>query len=86
MDAYQITFILAFVLGMAELLTGAFLFLGMAIGAVAVALLQWATSGHALNRDLLVFAVVSAVASVLLRRWFTRPGDQATHKDDVNQY
>ena len=33
MDAYQITFIAAFALGMVELMTGAFLFLGMAIGA-----------------------------------------------------
>ena len=32
MDAYQITFIVAFALGMAELVTGAFLFLGLAIG------------------------------------------------------
>ena len=40
MEAYQIAFIVAFVLGVAELMTGAFIFLGMAIGALVVAILQ----------------------------------------------
>ena len=86
MDAYQITFIVAFVLGMLELATGAFLFLGMAVGAVAVALIQWGTSGFALNRDLLVFAMVSIAAFLALRKLFARPTDQATAEGDINQY
>ena len=86
MDAYQITLIVAFALGMAELVTGAFLFLGMAVGAAAVALVQWATSGFALNRDLLFFALVSIAAFLALRKWFARPSDQAAATDDINQY
>ena len=86
MEAYQITFIVAIVLGMLELVTGAFLFLGMALGAVAVTLMQWATSDFALNRDLLVFAGVSIVAFLALRKLFARPADQVTAKDDVNHY
>ena len=86
MDAYQITLIVAFVLGMLELVTGAFLFLGMAVGAVAVALIQWGASGFSLNRDLLVFAVVSVAAFLTLRKLLGRPADQVTAKDDINQY
>ncbi len=86
MDAYQITFIVAFALGMAELVTGAFLFLGLAIGALAVALLQWLAGGYNLNRDLLLFAVVSTTAFVLLRKFFARKADQHEAKEDVNRY
>ena len=86
MDAYQITFIAAFALGMVELMTGAFLFLGMAIGAMVVALLQWASGGYSLNRDLLIFALISAAAFVLLRKVFARKADHETAKKDVNQY
>ena len=86
MEAYQITLIVAFALGMLELVTSAFLFLGMALGAVAVALMQWAMSGFALNRDLLVFAGVSIAAFLALRKLFARPADQMTAEDDINQY
>ena len=87
MDAYQVTLIVAFVLGMAELLlAGAFIFLGMAIGAVAVAMVQWATSDFSMNRDLLVFAAVATAAIVVLRKIFARPSDQASADQDVNQY
>lgn len=86
MQAYQITLILAFALGMAELLTGAFLFLGMAVGAVSVALLQWLNSDWSLNRDLLLFATVSVCAFGGLRKWFARASDQSTALDDINRY
>ncbi len=86
MDAYQITFIVAFVLAMAELLTGAFIFLGLAVGALVVALLQWTAGSYSVNRDLLVFVVVSTAAFVVLRKVFARKADQQEAKDDVNRY
>lgn len=86
MEAYQIALIVAFVLGMAELMTGAFIFLGLAIGAVVVALIQWATSNFSMNRDLLVFAAVSVGAFIVLRKKFSRASDEETSKVDVNQY
>ena len=87
MDAYQVTLIVAFVLGMAELLVpGAFIFLGTAIGALAVAALQWLASDFSMNRDLVVFAAVATAAFVVLRKIFARPSDQETVDKDVNQY
>jgi membrane protein implicated in regulation of membrane protease activity len=86
MDAYQITFLVALALAMVELVTGAFLFLGMALGAAAVACVQWATAGFALNRDLLIFAIVSVLAFLVLRKLFARPADQEESPDDVNRY
>jgi membrane protein implicated in regulation of membrane protease activity len=87
MDAYQFTLIVAFALGMAELLMpGAFIFLGMAIGAVAVAMIQWVASDFSINRDLMVFAVVATAAFLVLRRIFARISDQTTAENDVNQY
>jgi membrane protein implicated in regulation of membrane protease activity len=52
MDAYQWTLIAALVLGMAELLTGSFVLLGLAVGALAAGLVQWLAGGVSLNRDL----------------------------------
>lgn len=86
MDAYQITFLVALALAMVELVTGAFLFLGMALGAAAVACVQWTAAGFALNRDLLIFAVVSVLAFLVLRKLFARPADQEESPDDVNRY
>lgn len=86
MEPYQITFIVAFALGMAELVTGAFLFLGLAIGALAVALMQWVAGAYSLNRDLLLFALVSTAAFVLLRKFFARQADQQAAEEDVNRY
>ncbi len=86
MEAYQIAFIVAFVLGIAELMTGAFIFLGMAIGAFVVAILQWVTMSFNDNRDLVTFAIVSTVAFVASRKIFAKSADLTEAKDDVNQY
>ena len=86
MEAYQITLLVAVVLGMLELATGAFLFLGLALGAVAVAALQGVLGGLSINRDLAVFSGVSMLAFWGLRKAFARPADQTTTEDDVNRY
>ena len=86
MEAYQWTLIAALVLGMAELLTGSFLLLGLAVGALAAGLVQWLTGGLSLNRDLLVFALVSVLSFVAFRKIFRKADDHQSADTDVNRY
>ena len=86
MEAYQWTLIAALVLGMAELLTGSFLLLGLAVGALAAGLVQWLTGGLSLNRDLLVFALVSVLSFLAFRKIFRKADDHQGADTDVNRY
>ena len=86
MEAYQWTLIAALVLGMAELLTGSFLLLGLAVGALAAGLVQWLTGGLSLNRDLLVFALVSVLSFLAFRKIFRKDDDHQGADTDVNRY
>jgi membrane protein implicated in regulation of membrane protease activity len=86
MEAYQWTLIAALVLGMAELLTGSFLLLGLAVGALAAGLVQWLTGGLSLNRDLLVFALVSVLSFLAFRKMFRKADDHQSADTDVNRY
>jgi len=86
LEPHQVTLIAAFALALLEVITGAFLFLGMSVGALLVAGLQWLSGNWQLNRDLLVFAVASAVAFAVFRKLFKKPTDQSTLSDDINQY
>jgi membrane protein implicated in regulation of membrane protease activity len=86
MEAYQWTLIAALVLGVAELLTGSFLLLGLAVGALAAGLVQWLTGGLSLNRDLLVFALVSVLSFLAFRKMFRKADDHQSADTDVNRY
>ena len=86
LEPHQFTLILAFALALVEVMTGAFLFLGMAVGAVLVAGVQWATGEWVLNRDLLVFALTSVAAFATFRKMFKKPADQTSETNDINQY
>jgi membrane protein implicated in regulation of membrane protease activity len=86
MEAYQWTLIAALVLGVAELLTGSFLLLGLAVGALAAGLVQWLTGGLSLNRDLLVFALVSVLSFLAFRKIFRKADDHQSADTDVNRY
>jgi membrane protein implicated in regulation of membrane protease activity len=86
MDAYQWTLIAALVLGMAELLTGSFVLLGLAVGALAAGLVQWAAGGVSLNRDLLIFALVSVLSFLAFRKIFRKADDHQSADTDVNRY
>lgn len=86
MEAFQITLIIALVLAAAELLTGSFIMLGLALGGCAVAITQWLGGGMSINRDLLVFAVASLLAFVACRRIFRKTQDQQDAANDVNRY
>ena len=87
MDAYQISLVLAFALAIAEMLTLSFILLGFGVGLVVVAAVQFATDGFSLNRDVMVFALASAVAILALRRLYKKKSDQKRlEQDDINQY
>jgi membrane protein implicated in regulation of membrane protease activity len=87
MDAYQISLLLAFALAIAEMLTLSFILLGFGAGMLVVAGAQYAGGGYSLNRDVLIFAVASAIAILALRRVFKKRSDQKRlEQDDINQY
>ncbi|KFE34856.1 NfeD family protein [Thioclava atlantica] len=75
------------VLAVAEMLIPGFIFLGFAIGAVLVGALIWiGLLGHSIPVTLVVFAVLSILAWLILRRVMgVRPG-QTKHWDrDINE-
>ena len=86
MQAYQWTLIAALVLGMAELLTGSFVLLGLGVGALAAGLVQWLTGGASISRDLLIFAVVAVLSFLVFRKLFRRSDDQQSADGDINRY
>lgn len=87
MEPYQIALILGIGLAIAELLTLTFLFLGMAVAAWVVAALEYVTGYFSFNRDILVFALTSALFFVLFRKFFKRPSDTETlQSQDINHY
>lgn len=78
---------LALLLGIAELLAPGFVFLGFAIGALAVSMLLLNTGlSVGLPLLLLIFAFLSLCAWLALRRWFSLPKGQVRHFDhDINE-
>ena len=76
----------ALILAIAEVLIPGFVFLGFAIGAFAVSLILLNT-GLSLGLPvlLLIFAMLSLVAWLLMRRYFALPkGQVKTFKQDIN--
>ncbi len=75
----------ALALAIAETLLPGFIFLGFAIGAFAVSLALLVGLGLGLPALLLVFAGLSLIAWLLLRRFFAMPKGQVKHfEDDIN--
>ncbi|MBQ4823646.1 hypothetical protein J4729_03650 [Leisingera sp. HS039] len=75
----------ALVLAILEVLVPGFVFLGFAIGAAAVSLLLLAGAGLSLPPLLLIFAVLSLAAWLVMRRFFALPkGQVKTFNHDIN--
>lgn len=75
----------ALLLGILEVLAPGFIFLGFAIGAAMVGLLLLTPVTIGLPALLTVFAVLSLLAWVILRRTFRSPGGNARMIDnDIN--
>ena len=87
MDAYQISLIMAFALAIAEVMTMSFILLGFSLGMLAVAGVQYLFNGYSLNRDVMLFALVSAVSFLVIRKLFKKKSDLTRlAEDDINQY
>ncbi|SFT50954.1 NfeD family protein [Sedimentitalea nanhaiensis] len=75
----------ALILGIAEIMVPGFIFLGFAIGAVAVSILLALGLLVSLPVLLLIFAALSLITWLVLRRLFALPrGQVKTFKDDIN--
>ncbi|MEY8842175.1 NfeD family protein [Cribrihabitans sp. XS_ASV171] len=76
----------ALVLGILEIFAPGYVFLGFAIGALAVGLLLLNTGlGLSLPLLLLIFAILSLAAWLAMRKLFSLPKGQVTRfEDDIN--
>lgn len=86
MEFYQITIIVGISFIIIEMFTLTYIFLGMGIASFAVALVQYLFDGLSVNRDLMIFAIVSVIVILASRNIFKRKSDQSISSDDVNQY
>ena len=76
MEFYQISITVAIVLVILEMLTGTFILLGFGFGVLFVGIVQFLLNGLSVNRDLLVFAIISLISIYLLRRFFKSNSDE----------
>ena len=87
MEFYQISIIVGICFIIIEMFTLTYIFLGMGIASFAVALIQYLFDGLSFNRDLMIFAIVSAIVILASRKIFKRKSDQSVStENDVNQY
>lgn len=86
LELYQTTLAIALFLVVAEMMTGTFFLLGLAVGVGALVPIHFYTSEINWGRDLIVVATISGLGFILLRRLFKKPADSESTKTDVNTY
>ena len=87
MEFHQISIIVGISFIIIEMFTLTYIFLGMGIASFAVALVQYLFDGISFNRDLMIFAIVSAIVILASRKIFKKKSDQTiSAEEDVNQY
>lgn len=87
MEFYQISITASIIFVIFEMLTGTFILLGFGVGALFVGIIQFLLNGLSINRDLMVFAIVSLISAYFFRRIFKSPSDQKKLiEDDINVY
>ena len=86
MEFYQVTIIIGISFIIVEMFTLTYIFLGMGVASFVVAIIQYLFDGLSFNRDLMIFATVSAIAILVSRKIFKRNLDQTISTEDVNQY
>jgi len=86
LELYQTTLAIALFLVVAEMMTGTFFLLGLAVGVGALVPIHFYTSEINWGRDLIVVATISGLAFILLRRMFKNPADSGSTKNDLNNY
>lgn len=86
LDLWWVWLCAALLLAIAEVLLPGFVFLGIAIGAVGMALIVALTQGISPTLMLLIFAGLSLAAWLILRRVFrARDGAARIIHDDINK-
>ena len=86
MEFYQVTIIIGISFIIVEMFTLTYIFLGMGVASFVVAIIQYLFDGLSFNRDLMIFAIVSAITILASRKIFKRNSDQTISTEDVNQY
>jgi hypothetical protein len=87
MEMYQISIIAGIVLVIIELFTFTFIFIGFGIAMFTVSIVQFFLDGLSVNRDLMIFALVSLISIFAIRTIFKKQSDQKKLvEDDINQY
>ena len=87
MEFYQVTIIVGISFIIFEMFTLTYIFLSMGIASFAVALVQYLFDGLSVNRDVMIFSIVSAIVILASRKIFKRKSDQSiSSEEDVNQY
>lgn len=86
MHLYQIIYVVALACAILEIFTSTFILLGFALGFVTVAMTQQMLGTTNYNRDVLIFAVTSAIFIYIFRKTFAGKSDTEFIDDDVNQY
>jgi membrane protein implicated in regulation of membrane protease activity len=86
MHPYELALAVAVALGVLEVVTGTFIFLGFCLGSLAVAGVELLSGKFSFGRDALLFAAVGVMAIAVLRFAFGRPGDITRAEGDVNDY
>jgi membrane protein implicated in regulation of membrane protease activity len=86
MHPYELALAVAVALGVLEVITGTFIFLGFCLGSLAAAVAEFLSGEFSFGRDALLFAAVGVLAVIALRFAFGHPGDTTHAKGDVNDY
>lgn len=86
-ELYQVSIIVGISFIILEMFTLTYIFLGMGIASFAVALVQYCFDPLSFNRDLMIFAIVSAIVIFASRKIFKKKSDQSVStEEDINQY
>lgn len=83
---FEIALILGAALLCLEILTATYVSLSLGIAFLCVALVELVTGRFALDRDALVFGIITILSFIALRKIFGRKGDTRINDGDVNQF
>ena len=86
LELYQATLAIALFLVVAEMMTGTFFLLGLAIGFGALVPIYLHTGKMHFGRDLIIVGVVTGFSFALLRQFFKKTADTLSSDDDINTY
>ena len=86
LELYQATIAISVLLVIAEMITGTFLLLGLAIGVGPLVPIHVHTGEVHWGRNLIIVATLSGLIFFMLRRIFKKPADSEYSSRDINTY